>query len=232
VTAPEVTAESLPVAHLFDYHRNLSYARPRWRGRLHQICFAVSLALAPLLLLGVDGFRQHTAAAIYAASVTGLFGASALYHRGMWSPRAKLWLQRLDQVMILVLIAGSSTPPLLVCLPGRLGPIATLTMWTLTAAAATIRLVWLRAPERLVGAIFLALGWLAGTAAPAVWVSAGVVPAVLLLCGGVLYTIGAVCYHRRRPDPVPAVFGYPEVFHLFVAAAAACQYLAIAAYIL
>src|SRR6476661_2443417 len=94
-------------------------------------------------------------------------------------------------------------------------------------AAIVTHLVWMNAPEKLVGAIFIGLGWTAGLAAPAVWVHAGVGPVLLLLAGGVLYTAGAVTYYRRSPDPVPAVFGFHEVFHAYVWAAAACQYVGI-----
>ena len=104
-------------------------------------------------------------------------------------------------------------------------------MWALTPAATVMHPFWMQAPERLVGATFLGLGWTAGMALPAVWINAGVAAAVWLLAGGVLYTVGAVYYHHRRPDPVPAVFGYHEVFHTCVCAAAACQYIAIAFFI-
>jgi hemolysin III len=102
---------------------------------------------------------------------------------------------------------------------------------TLTVAAATLHLRWMNAPEVLVGATFIALGWAAGMALPAVWIHFGVTPALLILTGGLLYTLGAVSYHRHRPDPLPAVFGYHEVFHSYVCIAAACQYLAIAIFI-
>jgi hemolysin III len=133
--------------------------------------------------------------------------------------------------MILALIAGTATPVLLLCVPPPPASVTAVTvMWAVTAAAALTRLLWLTAPEQLVGALFLSLGWGAAAAVPAVWVGAGVAPAVLLIAGGVLYTIGAVCYHYRRPDPVPAAFGYHEVFHVFVSVAAACHYAAIAVF--
>jgi hemolysin III len=217
---------------LYDVRRDVAYPRPRWRGWLHLACFEASLVIGTLLIATAQGVRQTVAAAVYAGAVSGLFGTSALYHRGRWSPPARIRLQRLDQVMILVLIAGTSTPPLLLCLPPVAALIAVGAVWALAAAAAVTRLAWLSAPERLVGAMFLCLGWSAAAALPAVWVNAGVAPAVLLITGGVLYTVGAVCYHCRRPDPAPSVFGYHEVFHVFVAAAAAAQYTAIAIFLL
>ncbi len=222
----------VPEADLHDVRRGLSYVRPRWRGWLHLACFEASLVIGTLLIATAQGVRQTVAASVYAGAVSGLFGASALYHRGRWSARARRWLERLDQVMILALIAGTSTPPLLLCLPLPGALIAVSAVWALAATAAIIRLTWLSAPERLVGAMFLGLGWAAAAAIPAVWVGAGVAPALLLVAGGVLYTLGAICYHCRRPDPAPSVFGYHEVFHVLVAAAAACQYTAIAVFLL
>jgi hemolysin III len=217
---------------LYDVRRDLVYSRPRWRGWLHLVCFESSLVIGTLLIATAQGARQAVAAAVYAGAVSGLFGVSALYHRGRWSARARCWLQRLDQVMILALIAGTATPVLLLCVPPPVSVTAVTVLWAVTAGAALTRLLWLTAPEQLVGALFLSLGWGAAAAVPAVWVGAGVAPAVLLIAGGVLYTIGAVCYHYRRPDPVPAAFGYHEVFHVFVSVAAACHYIAIAVFLL
>jgi hemolysin III len=89
----------------------------------------------------------------------------------------------------------------------------------------------MNAPERLVGVTFLGLGWVAGLALPGVWVNAGSAAGTLMLAGGLLYTAGALSYHRRQPDPYPAVFGYHEVFHTYVCAAATCQFVAIALFI-
>ena len=133
--------------------------------------------------------------------------------------------------MIFFLIAGTATPAFLLTERGTFGLASLIAMWTLTLAAAAIHLAWMSAPELLVGATFVGLGWAAGLALPEVWIHAGVAPGVLMLAGGLLYTAGALCYHRRRPDPSPSVFGYHEVFHACVCAAAACQYLAIARFI-
>ena len=219
-------------ARLYDARRDVHYDKPRLRGWAHLLSFAVCLVLGTLLIATAQGRVQTAVASVYAASVAGMFGASALYHRGNWSPTAASWLQRLDHLMIFLVIAGTATPPLAICLPARYAPPALAILWCLTVVAALVRLVWMRAPEWLAGAIFIGLGWAAGAAVPAVWVHAGVAPVVLLVAGGVLYTAGALIYHRRRPDPWPAVFGYHEVFHLFVCAAAACQYVAIACFLL
>jgi hemolysin III len=163
--------------------------------------------------------------------VTALFGVSAVYHRGSWSAAWSRRLQRLDHAMIFFLIAGTATPAFLLAARGTFGLVCLIVLWALTLAAAAIHLAWMSAPEVVVGATFVGLGWVAALALPAVWIHAGVVPAVLMLAGGALYLAGAVSYHRRRPDPFPSVFGYHEVFHAYVCAAATCQYVAIALFI-
>jgi hemolysin III len=220
-----------PAGALYDARRGVYYARPALRGWLHLAWFAASLVAGTLLIARAAGAAQVTAAAIYAASVSALFGTSALYHRGTWSPAWRRRLQRADTTMIFFLIAGTATPAFLLAVPGPLGLAGLITLWALTIAAAVIRLAWMSAPERLAGATFLALGWVAGLAVPGVWIHAGAAPGALMIAGGLLYTAGAIAYHRRL-DPVPAVFGYHEVFHAFVCAAAACQYIAIALFVI
>jgi len=216
---------------LYDSRRGVFYVKPALRGWLHLVWFEASLVLGTLLLARAHGPTRIAAIAIYAASVSGLFGVSALYHRGNWTAAWSRRLQRADHAMIFFLIAGTATPAFLLAMPGWPGRACLIALWTLTLAAAVIHLTWMHAPERLVGGIFLGLGWVAGLALPGVWIHAGVAPAALMIAGGLLYTAGAISYHRRRPDPRPAVFGYHEVFHAFVCAAAACQYVAIALFI-
>ena len=216
---------------LYDARRDAYYTKPVLRGWLHLLWFEASLVFGTLLLTRVHGASRIIASAIYVASVSGLFGISALYHRGNWSAAWRRRLQRLDHAMIFFLIAGTATPAFLLAAPGTFGLVCLIVMWALTLTAAVIRMAWMSAPELVAGATFIGLGWIAGLALPGVWIHAGVAPAVLMLAGGVLYTAGALSYHRRRPDPSPSVFGYHEVFHAFVCAAATCQYVAIALFI-
>jgi len=228
----DVTALGSPAAGAFyDAQRGVYYTKPVLRGWLHVLWFVASLVLGPLLVARAHGVTRIAALSVYALSVSGLFGVSALYHRGNWTAVWRRRLQRLDHMMIFFLIAGTATPAYLLTERGTFGVASLIAMWTLTLAAATLRLAWMSAPELLVGATFVGLGWAAGLALPEVWIHAGVAPAVLLLCGGLLYTVGALSYHYRRPDPSPSVFGYHEVFHAYVCAAAACHYLAIAWFI-
>jgi hemolysin III len=231
VTDPLVAARFPEAGMLYDTRRDSYYTKPVLRGWLHLVWFGVSLVAGTLLLAGMHGAARITASAIYAASVSGMFGISALYHRGTWSPAWRRRLQRLDHVMIFFLIAGTATPAFLLAARGTFGLTCLIVLWVLAATATAIRMAWMKAPELVAGGTFVALGWAAGLSLPWVWVHAGVAPAVLMLTGGVLYTTGALAYHRRWPDPSPSVFGYHEVFHTFVCAAATCQFLAIALFI-
>ena len=229
VTATTPTRASAAAGRFYDARRGIYYTKPVMRGWLHLLWFGVSLVVSTVLLAHTPGTARVLSFGVYAVSVGALFGISALYHCGTWSEASRQRLQRLDHVMIFFLIAGTATPVFIVAAPGPLGRTGLVLLWVLTVAAATIHLAWMDAPERLVGGTFLALGWVAALALPAVWLHSGPVAGGLMLGGGLLYTVGALSYHRRRPDPYPSVFGYHEVFHVYVCAGAACQYLAIAA---
>jgi hemolysin III len=217
-----------PSTLLYDARRRVHYEKPLLRGWLHLVWFSASLIAGPLLVVAAHGVTARIGVAIYAACLTGLFGVSALYHRGNWGPVASRVLQRGDHVMIFLLIAGTATPVFLIAVPGTYGVVCLIVLWALTAVAAGAHLARMRAPERLVGVAFVGLGTANALALPAVWTHAGVATAILVIVGGLLYVTGAVAYHRRRPDPSPSVFGYHEVFHAFVCAAAICHYVAIA----
>jgi hemolysin III len=176
--------ESQAAERLYDARRGVYYVKPVLRGWLHLLCFGVSLVLAPLLLARAHGAAQVAAVAVYSASVSALFGFSALYHRGTWTETWRRRMQRLDHAMIFFLIAGTATPAFLLDTPGTFGLACLIVMWTLTLTAAVIHLTWMDAPERLVGATFIGLGWAAGLGLPWVWIHAGVVPAALMLVGG------------------------------------------------
>jgi len=213
---------------LYDARRGVYYARPVLRGWLHLLCFWVSLVGGALLLARAHGAVQVTAAAVYSLSLSALLGTSALYHRGTWTAAWRLRLRHLDQAMIFFLIAGTATPAFLLSAPFGTGLACLIVMWALTLTAVAVRLTRASAPEFVAGALFVGLGCAGGLALPWVWIHSGAVSGVLLLAGGLLYIAGALSYHRRWPDPYPSVFGYHEVFHVYVTAAAACQFAAIA----
>jgi hemolysin III len=216
---------------LYDARRGVYYTKPVLRGWLHLIWFGASLVLGTLLLARIHGSARITAIAIYTASVSALFGISALYHCGNWTDAWRRRLQRLDHAMIFFLIAGTATPAFLLAMRGALGLACLIVMWSLTLTAGAVHMARMVLPERLVGAMFLGLGWMAGLALPGVWIHAGAAAGALMVAGGLLYTAGAISYHRRRPDPYPSVFGYHEVFHAYVCVAATCQFIAIALFI-
>lgn len=212
----------------YDSRRGVLYTKPLLRGWLHLVWFEASLVAGTLLAVATDGVRQVVGVAIYAGCLTGLFGVSALYHRGNWGPVASSILQRADHLMIFLLIAGTATPVFLLAVPGTYGLVCLILLWILTAVGIGTHLVRMNAPEWLVGGAFIGLGAVGALALPALWTNGGVASATLVIVGGLLYLTGAVAYHRRRPDPFPTVFGYHEIFHAFVCAAATCHFIAIA----
>lgn len=217
---------------LYDSVRDIYYVKPLLRGWLHLVWFVAALVLGSLLIIAAHGAREVTATAVYVPGVAGLFGVSALYHRGNWSRVWSALLQRADHAMIFVAISATATPAYLLACPGTFGKIGLTVMWAITAVAVGLHMVWMDAPEMLVGAAFVAVGAASGLAIPDVWIHAGIAPALLLIAGGVLHGIGAISYQRRSPDPVPTVFGYHEVFHAYSCAATACQYAAIAMFLI
>jgi hemolysin III len=206
--------------------------KPRLRGVLHQYAFFVALVLGAGLVAAAPGGRARVAASIYAVSVAGLLGTSALYHRRDWTVRARMWMRRLDHSMIFVLIAGTYTPFALLVLHGGLAKAILIVVWAGAALGTLLNLVWVRAPKPVTAAVYLALGWVAVAAMPQMARAIGAVGVGLVILGGVLYTAGAVIYAIRKPNPVPGVFGYHEVFHALVVAAAAAHFAAVAAYAL
>jgi hemolysin III len=206
-------------------------AKPLLRGVLHQAAFFVSLAVAPLLIVGADGGRARLAAAVFAGSVAACFGASALYHRVTWTPGVRLWMRRVDHAGVYLLIAGTYTPVSLLVLRGAWRPTILAIVWTGAAAAIVLKFLWVSAPKWLAAAIGIGLGWVAVAALPQLISHLDPVGVTLLVAGGLAYTAGAVVYARRRPDPAPAVFGYHELFHALTIVAVVCQYVAIGVFV-
>jgi hemolysin III len=204
---------------------NVPVPRPRFRGVSHQWAFFCSLVTGAVLVIAAPAGRPTVASAIYAASVAALFGTSALYHRITWpTASARRWMRRLDHSMIFLLIAGTYTPFALLVLEGTLATVILVVVWAGALGGIVLKLVWIDAPKAVVAALYVALGWVAVVAFPDLIEGLGITSMVLVVAGGVLYTVGAAVYAFRRPDPVPAVFGYHEIFHLLVIAAAALQY--------
>ncbi len=205
--------------------------KPRLRGVFHQWAFFVSLVAGAVLVAAAPTGRAAAAGAIYAAALAGMFGASALYHRVAWRPSLAPWFRRLDHSMIFVLIAGTSTPVIVLGLEGVLPVVVLAVVWVGALLGALLNLVWIGAPRRLVASVYVVLGWVGVVLLPETARHVGIAPALLFTAGGALYTAGAVIYMRQRPDPAPSVFGFHEIFHLFVIAAALAHFVAIAAFV-
>jgi hemolysin III len=205
-------------------------APPRLRGVLHQAGFVVACVVGVVFIGAVDG-RRLVAAAVFATSAAVMLGASTLYHRVTWSPRARQWMRRVDHAGIYLLIAGTFTPVGLLSLHGSLQQVLLAVIWSGVVAAIALRLFWVRTPKWLTVAFAITLGWVGIAAAPQLVGTAGPAAVALLAVGGLAYTVGAVVYARGRPDPVPSVFGYHEVFHALTLVALTCQYVAIAFFV-
>jgi hemolysin III len=204
---------------------------PRLRGVLHLWAFYVAVVAACALVVAAAGARARLAAGVYGAGLCALFGGSALYHRWRWSPRWRPLLRRVDHSAIFVFIAASYTPLALLVLGGTLRWVVLATVWAGALAGVAFSVAWIGAPRALVAGCYLALGWVALIAAPQLVERLSVAPLVLLAAGGLLYTVGALVYAARRPDPWPRVFGFHEVFHAFVIAAAAAHFAAMAGWV-
>jgi hemolysin III len=204
--------------------------KPLLRGVFHQYAFFAAVAAGVVLVALAEGARARTAAWIYALSLALMFGASALYHRGPWrSPRVRAWMRRLDHSGIFLLIAGTYTPFALLAFDGRMATVVLVSVWVGAAAGIALNVAWIEGPRWLIAGVYVALGWVGVLAMPELFSGAGVAWATLTLVGGALYTLGALAYATKWPDPVPHVFGFHEVFHVLVIAAAATQFVAVAA---
>jgi hemolysin III len=202
--------------------------KPRLRGVSHQYAFFVSLGCGVGLILAASGGRPRLAASIYAVAVSALLGTSALYHRVTWRPKARRWMKRLDHSMIFVLIAGTYTPVALLALKGTLSSTILIVLWAGALGGVIFKLVWIDAPKWLFAAVYVALGLVTAAVLGELPATIGWFGVAGLAGGGVLYLVGAVIYASGRPNPWPKVFGYHEIFHALVLAAAGLHYAVIA----
>jgi hemolysin III len=202
--------------------------KPRWRGRIHQAAFFASLPAGVALVAVSEGVAAHIAAICFAVSLAALFGTSALYHRGNWTPRVRARLQRADHAMIFVLIAGSYTPITLLAMQPAWGIVLLAVVWTLAVVGVTLALSRFGVLTRVGGFMYIGMGWLVIIALPMIVQSLGTTELVLMFGGGVLYTLGAIGLATRRPNPSPAFFGYHEVWHVMTVAGASCHFALVA----
>ena len=199
--------------------------KPQLRGVMHQISFFVALAVGAWLITHATG-TMFWACVVYILSLCGQFAVSALYHRVTWQPAARQWWRRMDHSMIMILIAGTGTP-LAVALPSESTRTFLMLLWGGAALGVLRAMVWITAPKPLVALLALALAWFSYPFMPALNHMMGTTSVVFFLGGGVIYSLGAVTYALKKPDPWPAVFGYHEVFHTLVCIGAACHFVAV-----
>ena len=205
---------------------------PVLRGVSHAWAFWCALVAGAVLLVLAPAADARIAALVYAFGLCALFAGSALYHRWRWDPRWRPLLRRIDHSTIFIFIAASYTPIALLVLEGSLRVVVLAGVWAGAVAGVAFSVAWISAPRALTAGTYLALGWFAVITIPQLVDRLPVVPLALLATGGVLYTVGALVYAAKRPNPWPQTFGFHEVFHAFVIAAAAAHFAAMAGWVI
>ena len=206
----------------------VTVAKPRLRGVSHHIAFYVAACAGVALVAATGSARGMAATAVYAVLLTAMFGVSASYHRVDWSPRSLAWWRRADHAMIFAFIAGTYTPLCLLGLDRAVGPRLLALAWTGAGLGILRAVLWPRAPRAIAAAMYVAVGWVVVAYLPEVVSALDGTSLSLLWIGGGCYTLGAVVYATQRPDPLPSIFGYHEVFHALVIIACGCHFAAIA----
>ncbi|MGW3854901.1 PAQR family membrane homeostasis protein TrhA [Micromonospora arida] len=204
--------------------------KPRMRGWLHTYAFFVAVVCG-IALCSIaatrPGWAPLVSCLIYSLTVCGLFGTSALYHRRVWSERGYQVMRRMDHSMIFLFIAGTYTPLCAMLLAPRPATVMLALVWGGALAGVAVKVIWPHAPRWVSAPLYLALGWVAVAMLPEILHGGGVAALVLLIVGGAIYSVGAVFYALRRPNPWPTVFGHHEFFHACTLLAALCHHIAI-----
>jgi hemolysin III len=201
--------------------------KPKLRGWLHLCAAPLALAGGIVLIALADSGRARVASAVFAFSAVMLFGTSALYHRGNWGHRGEAILRRLDHANIFLIIAGTYTPFTVLLLHGTAERALLYTVWGGALAGIAFRVFWLKAPRWIYTPCYVALGWAAVFFLPDFLRAGGVAVLVMMIVGGVLYSLGAVVYGTRRPNFSPKWFGFHEVFHTLTIAAFALHFIGV-----
>lgn len=201
--------------------------KPKLRGWLHLGMFPAVLVSGLVLTALASSTRARIACGIFALTACLLFGVSALYHRGDWSPRMDGVLRRLDHANIFLIIAGTYTPLTMLLLPGAKGEWLLWSIWAAAAAGIIFRVFWVGAPRWLYTPCYIAMGWAAVFFLPDFMRTGGITVLVLVIVGGLLYSAGGVIYGIKRPNPSPRWFGFHEVFHSLTLAAFVVHYVGI-----
>jgi hemolysin III len=201
--------------------------KPLLRGHFHQAAFYMALGAGAVLVAAAKGFEARVGALIYAASIACMYGISAVYHRITWRPEQRVWWRRLDHAGIFVMIAGTGTPVALLGIRGSAGQNLFWILWISALAGVLKELLWIHAPKWVSAVLYVIMGWTAIFYYQEMIAGIGWSGLSLMLAGGLIYTLGAVIYALRKPDPVPPVFGYHEIFHLLVMVASVCHFVVV-----
>lgn len=225
--SPQTDSVEMPQLPLLDAARIDADAelKPSWRGWIHAGTFPVAIACGVLLIVFAEGAAAKWAAAVFMASSLLLFGNSAVYHRFNWSPKVKKTLKRIDHANIMLLIAGTYTPISVLALPPQKGALLLGLVWGGALLGILFRVFWLNAPRWLYVALYLLLGW-AAVMYLVDLLNANVAMMVLVVVGGLLYTLGAIIYAIKKPNPWPNHFGFHEIFHVCTVLAFLCHWTA------
>lgn len=207
---------------------DFSLAKPKLRGFFHQAAFFFSLGACGMLLSLAKNFNSLISVFIYSFGVVTLFGVSSLYHRRQWSPKNRQWMRRLDHAAIFIMIAGTGTPLCLLAISETGGKTLLVLIWGAAFLGVMQTLFWIKAPKYLSAILYLAMGWLAAPYISELKVALGNLSVSLVVIGGVIYSIGAVVYALKRPNPWPLIFGYHEIFHILTIVAAILHFIVIA----
>ena len=226
LSLPDPGNLSLPLLEDADrYAAAAEEKKPAWRGWIHAATFPITIAAGIVLIVLAHGTVAKWAAAVFMACSMILFGISALYHRFNWKPKTKQVFRRLDHANIFLLIAGTYTPIALLALPREKGLILLIAVWAGALLGIGFRVFWIGAPRWLYVLLYVALGWAAVMYVVDI-AHANIAAMVLVIVGGLLYTVGAVVYGFKRPNPVPGIFGFHEIFHSLTVLAFLCHWTA------
>ena len=218
-STPDTDATESVVEQVAEH---LAHVKPLLRGWLHEIMFFLSIPAGLALVAFAPTVEARVAAAIYSFGVIALYGVSAAYHRGPWTPKGRRRMQRLDHAMIFVLIAASYTPFILLLLNGVSAAIFLGLIWTVALTGLVLALTGIALKKGIGFVLYIAMGWAAVFAFPQFVHSLSTLQLALLVAGGLIYTLGAVSLGTRWPDPFPKVFGYHEVWHVMTVVAGLC----------
>lgn len=207
--------------------QSVDLVKPYLRGHFHQAAFFIALGASLMLIAKAQGQTAIVVVVIYCLSLMTLLGVSALYHRITWNPGQRAWMRRLDHSAIFLLIAGTCTPMAILGIRGDQGLQFLAIIWATAVVGMIQSLFWVNAPKWLAAILYLIAGWLAVPYLPEINRAMGSSGVFFLLSGGIVYSLGALVYAFKRPNPFPKTFGYHEIFHILVVIAAALHFIAI-----